>query len=79
MWESIIRAVNDVEGSNGRIYFTPHQFRRTYATKLYMANVDAKTTQYVMGHSDISVTLGIYTHIKEGNIGLIADKISDVF
>ena len=44
-----------------------------------MANVYAKTKQYIMDYSDISVTLGIYTHIKEGNIGLIADKISNVF
>ena len=44
MWESIIKAVNDVYDGNGKIYFTPHQFRHTYATKLYMANVDAKTT-----------------------------------
>lgn len=45
--------------------FTPHQLRHTYATMLYDAGVDALTAQYLLGHSDLSTTMGIYTHLSE--------------
>lgn len=51
-----------------KIGFTPHMFRHTYATNLYYAGVDIKTAQYYLGHSNLSVTLDIYTHLKKENI-----------
>lgn len=45
--------------------FTPHQLRHTYATMLYDAGVDALTAQYLLGHSDLATTMGIYTHLSE--------------
>ncbi len=45
--------------------FTPHQLRHTYATMLYDAGVDALTAKYLLGHSDLSTTMGIYTHLSE--------------
>ena len=44
---------------------TPHMFRHTYATMLYNAGVDIKSAQRFLGHSDINVTLKIYTHLSE--------------
>lgn len=41
---------------------TPHVCRHTYCTKMARNGVSPKTLQYLMGHSDISTTLGIYTH-----------------
>ena len=41
---------------------TPHVLRHTYATRCFEAGLDIKEVQYLMGHSDPSVTLGIYTH-----------------
>ena len=29
-----------------------------------LSGISAKTLQYLMGHSDISITLNVYTHIK---------------
>lgn len=43
---------------------TPHVCRHTYCTNMALSGVSAKTLQYLMGHSDISVTLNVYTHIK---------------
>ncbi len=43
---------------------TPHMFRHTYATILYNAGVDIKSAQRFLGHSDINVTLKIYTHLS---------------
>lgn len=43
--------------------FTPHELRHTFCTLLYQAGVDVITAKDQMGHSDISVTMGIYTHL----------------
>ena len=52
--------------------FTPHQLRHTYATLLYVSGVDVLTASQLLGHSNITTTLAIYTHLdkkfKELNI-----------
>ncbi len=42
---------------------TPHVCRHTYCSKMASARMNPKTLQYIMGHSDISVTLNTYTHL----------------
>ena len=37
----------------------------TYATILFDAGVDVKSAQKYLGHSDIEVTLEIYTHLSK--------------
>lgn len=44
---------------------TPHQLRHAYATMLHEAGMDAKDAQYILGHSSITVTEDIYTHITK--------------
>ena len=41
---------------------TPHVFRHTFCTNMADAGMDLKSLQYLMGHSDVSVTLNVYTH-----------------
>ncbi len=41
---------------------TPHVFRHTFCTNMVNAGMDIKNLQYLMGHSDVGVTLNIYTH-----------------
>jgi len=41
---------------------TPHVCRHTYCSNMARARMSPKTLQYLMGHSDISVTLNTYTH-----------------
>ena len=43
-------------------HITPHVFRHTFCTNMANAGMDVKTLQYLMGHSDVGVTLNIYTH-----------------
>ena len=45
------------------ISITPHQLRHTYASILYAAGIQAKSAQMLMGHSDITTTQNIYTHL----------------
>ena len=42
-------------------------FVHTYCTNMALSGISAKTLQYLMGHSDISITLNVYTHIKFDN------------
>ena len=44
---------------------TPHMLRHTYATMLFDAGVDVKSAQRFLGHTDIEVTLSIYTHLTK--------------
>lgn len=45
------------------IIVTPHVLRHTFCTNMINAGMDAKRLQYLMGHSDVSTTLNIYTHM----------------
>ena len=42
---------------------TPHVCHHTYCSNQAKAGMNPKTLQYLMGHSDISVTMNVYTHI----------------
>ena len=42
---------------------TPHVCRHTYCSNMAKAGINPKTLQYLMGHSEIGVTLNTYTHI----------------
>lgn len=56
-------------GRYNRIYrvqipkITPHVCRHTYCSNMARAGMNPKTLQYLMGHSDIGVTLNTYTHL----------------
>ena len=41
---------------------TPHVMRHTFCTRLANAGMNPKALQYVMGHSNITITLNRYTH-----------------
>ena len=43
---------------------TPHVCRHTYCSNMAKAGMNPKTLQYLMGHSDISVTMNVYTHVN---------------
>lgn len=66
-WEKYFQHV--VEKYN-RIYrvqlpkMTPHVCRHTYCSNMAKAGMNPKTLQYLMGHSDIGVTLNTYTHFE---------------
>ena len=43
---------------------TPHICRHTFCSNMARSGMNPKALQYIMGHSDISVTLNTYTHFQ---------------
>lgn len=42
---------------------TPHVCRHTFCSNKAKSGMNPKTLQYIIGHSDIGVTLNTYTHV----------------
>lgn len=60
---------NNMVGRYNDIYriqmpnITPHVCRHTYCSNMARAGMNPKTLQYLMGHSDISITMNTYAHL----------------
>lgn len=59
-------------------HITPHVFHRTFCTNIANAGMDIKTRQYLMGHSDVGVTLNVYTHTNYDRAAEQMAKIIDL-
>ncbi len=51
----------------------------TYATRLFEAGIPVKTVQVLLGHSNMSTTMNIYTHVMEDTKVEAIDKINVLF
>ena len=47
---------------------TPHVCRHTFCSNMAKSGMNPKTLQYLMGHSDIGVTLNTYTHLDVDSV-----------
>lgn len=54
---------------------TPHVCRHTYCSNMARSGMNPKVLQYLMGHSDISVTLNTYTHLNLDDAKEEMDKL----
>ena len=65
-WEKYFQHICEKYNSIYRVQMpkvTPHVCRHTFCSNMAKSGMNPKTLQYLMGHSDISVTLNTYTHI----------------
>lgn len=60
---NLIKIYKKLLKENNIPYRKFHSIRHTYATRLFEQNVPPKTVQALMGHSNITTTLNIYTHV----------------
>lgn len=56
-----------------------HDLRHTNATLMLMSNIPAKVASARLGHSNVSTTLDIYSHVLKDMEKEVSDKISDIF
>ena len=58
---------------------TLHKLRHSHASHLLAANVHPKVVQERLGHSSISITLDIYSHLMPNMQGEAANAVDGVF
>ena len=66
-WEKYLEHIIEKYNKVYRIQMpkvTPHVCRHTFCSNMAKSGMNPKTLQYIMGHSDISVTLNVYTHVQ---------------
>ena len=56
---------------------TPHVCRHTFCSRMAAKRMNPKTLQYIMGHSDISVTLNTYTHFEFEDVSAEFDRVTN--
>ena len=56
---------------------TAHQLRHGFATILYEAGIADKDAQELLGHSNITLTRNVYTHIRQVHRDDVASKLND--
>ena len=65
-WEHYMKHILEKYNSIYKVplpIITPHVCRHTFCSNMARSGMNPKTLQYIMGHSDISVTLNTYTHL----------------
>ncbi len=83
MWDSYLNDLNVKYGYDGDISkfnpkygtelpmrvprITPHYLRHTFATMLYLENINVVTAKQFLGHADIETTVNIYTDLQNFN------------
>jgi len=67
----------EVDGKRKYQGITPHDLRRTNATAMVGADVDIKTAQVRLGHSDIRMTLDVYARAMAERDQTAADAVAE--
>lgn len=65
-WEKYFQHIREKYNSiykNGLPIISPYVARHTFCSNMAKSGVNPKNLQYIMGHSDIGVTLNTYTHL----------------
>ena len=66
-WEKYFQHIREKYNSIYKVQMpciTPHVCRHTFCSNIAKSGMNPKTLQYIMGHSDIGVTLNTYTHLQ---------------
>ena len=62
MFKGLVKKYNKCHDTALPKVTTPHTMRHTFCTRKADAGMNPKALQYIMGHSNITMTLGYYAH-----------------
>ena len=58
-------------------HISAHILRHTACTRLAESGLEPKVLQYIMGHTSISVTMDVYTHLDFTQIQKSLEEVQD--
>ena len=67
MFRGLVKKYNKCHEEALPKVMTPHTLRHTFCTNLANAGMNPKALQYIMGHSNINMTLNYYAHATPDN------------
>ena len=80
-WEKYFQHIREKYNKIYRVQMpkvTPHVCRHTFCSNMAKSGMNPKTLQYIMGHSDIGVTLNTYTHVQYDDAKKEMSYISEI-
>ena len=57
-------------------HISAHVFRHTFCTNMANAKMDMKSLQYLMGHSNVAITMNVYTH---ASYDVAAGQLAEIY
>lgn len=75
-WKNILDKINSFMPKGEHTEISAHYLRHNWATDLIYAGIPLKSVQYMMGHENIGMTLGIYADVRIDN-GSIVKTMTD--
>lgn len=91
LWVELMRAAGLVEPAGPNNYrdgdpradwrplITPHALRHNYITMCWESGFDAYETMQLVGHTSITTTMNIYTHLSGAQLEKTAAKLNTMF
>jgi len=83
----VVKLINDKElrlackeGRQPNLFemFNPHAIRHSFASRCYEVGIDIKTTQKLMGHASIEMTMDLYTHFSKSKYDEAVEKFGRI-
>ena len=77
MFQGLVRKYNKHHKPDEALpNITPHTMRHTFCTRLAHAGMNPKDLQYIMGHSNITMTLNYYAHADYASAKAAMDRLA---
>lgn len=76
---NVNRKLTQVTSALGIKNFGPHTLRHVFATRGLEANIPLKVMQEILGHSSVTVTGDIYTHVLKRHKNDAVEKLNGAF
>ncbi len=80
-WEKYFQHIREKYNSIYKVQMpkiSPHVCRHTFCSNMAKSGMNPKTLQYIMGHSDIGVTLNTYTHVQYEDAKMEIESIFEI-
>lgn len=77
-YRNLFRVLSIILAEKNINHGSPHTLRHTFATRLFRNGVDIKVISELLGHSDISITYNIYTHVIQEQKKKAVDILNNI-